>query len=295
MMKTPALIKQLARDPFAVGAAIFLAWIVLFAVFGPIIFGEAAKVVNLRARNAPPFRLDAGWLNILGADALGRSIIARIAVAARNTLGIATTAVMTSLFAGGMIGVAVGLREGRLGEFIMRCIDVIMSFPSLLLALVVLYIFSPHPVSVVIVLAITRTPIYVRAARAEVLEIRERAFIAASRTMGGTDFHIIARHIVPLVFPTLLIIGGLDFAMVILAESALSFLGMGIQAPDITWGLMVASGRPYIGSAWWLSFWPGLMIVLTALSANLLASWFRSANDPTLRRKVSSGVANART
>jgi ABC-type dipeptide/oligopeptide/nickel transport system permease subunit len=92
--------------------------------------------------------------------------------------------------------------------------------------------------------------------------------------------------------PTLLIVGGLDFAMVILAESALSFLGMGIQPPDITWGLMVSDGRPYVGSAWWLSFWPGLMIVLTALCANILASWFRSANDPTLRGLAPQVAAN---
>lgn len=286
------LVRSLARDPLPLVASIFLLFIALLAIFGPTLFGQAAVALDLSARNAPPFHLETGWINILGADALGRSILARIAVATRNTMLIATGAVLASLVVGCAIGVVVGLRDTRLSGFSMRAIDVIMSFPSLLLALIVLYVLSPHPLSVVLVLAITRIPIYVRTARAEVLEIRERAFIAASRTQGATDLHLIIRHILPLVLPTLLIVAGLDFAMVILAESALSFLGMGIQPPDITWGLMVADGRPYVGSAWWLSFWPGLMIVLTALSANILASWFRSANDPTLRTLAPEVAAN---
>lgn len=291
-MTSRGLIGSLFRDRFAMAAALFLLLVAFLAVFGPALFGQSAVSVNLRARNAPPFQFERDWLNILGADALGRSIVARIAVATRNTMGIAVSAVLASLVIGGAIGVWVGLREGRVNSFVMRAVDVVMSFPSLLLALIVLYILSPHPLSVVVVLAITRIPIYVRTARAEVLEIRERAFIAASRTLGGNDLHLVRRHIVPLVLPTLLIVGGLDFAMVILAESALSFLGMGIQAPNITWGLMVSDGRPYVGSAWWLSFWPGAMIVLTALAANVLASWFRSANDPTLRSVVPTVATN---
>jgi peptide/nickel transport system permease protein len=291
-MKAQGLTGKLLRDPLAVTAALFLLVIAFLAVLGPYFFGHAAVALDLRARNTPPFQLDHGWLAFLGADALGRSILARMAVATRNTMGISVSAVVISLAVGGILGVFVGLRDGRASEVLMRAVDVVMSFPSLLLALIVLYIFSPHPLSVVVVLAITRIPIYVRTARAEVLEIRERAFVAASRTLGAGDFHLVRRHIVPLVLPTLLIVGGLDFAMVILAESALSFLGMGIQPPDITWGLMVSDGRPYVGSAWWLSFWPGLMIVLTALCANILASWFRSANDPTLRGLAPQVAAN---
>lgn len=281
-MRKRSLVSILFRDPLAIAAGLFLLVVIAMAVFGGLFLGDAAEAINLRARNAAPFSLDAGWLNILGADALGRPILARIVVATINTLGIAVGAVVLSMIVGGAIGILVGLRDGWFSNLIMRCIDIVMSFPSLLLALIVLYVLSPHPLSVVLVLAITRVPIYVRTARAEVLEIRERAFIAAARTMGARDFTIATSHIAPLVLPTLLILAGLDFAMVILAESALSFLGMGIQAPEVTWGLMVADGRPYVGTAWWLSFWPGLMIVLTAVSANILAVWFRSAADPTV-------------
>ncbi|MCL4186899.1 MAG: ABC transporter permease [Rhodobacteraceae bacterium] len=278
------------RSPVAVASATTLIAAALFAILGPALFGDVAGKVNLRARNAPPFDLHSGWLNILGADALGRSIVARIAVAARNTIGIAAAAVVASLVVGGGIGVLVGLSNGRMAGFIMRCVDIVMSFPSLLLALVVLYVLSPSPWNVVLVLAITRMPIYVRTARAEVLEIRERAFIAAARVMGGGTRHIAMHHVVPLVLPTLLIVAGLEFALVVLAESALSFLGMGIQPPDMTWGLMVSDGRSYIATAWWVSFWPGLTIVLVALSANLLANWFRGASDPTLRKPRKVGA-----
>lgn len=283
------LFHSLLRDPLALAAAVFLLVVALLAIFGESLVGSAATSVNLRARNMPPFDLATGFLNILGADALGRSILARIIIATQNTMSIAVAAVLISMVVGGLIGILAGLRDGRMSEFIMRGIDVVMSFPSLLLALIVLYVLSPQPSSVIIVLAITRIPIYVRTARAEVLEIRERAFVSAARTMGGGDLHIVLSHIVPLVLPTLLIVAGLDFAMVILTESALSFLGMGIQAPQVTWGLMVADGRPYVGTAWWLSFWPGLMIALTALSANILARWFRGTADPTLSRTASGG------
>ena len=123
--------------------------------------------------------------------------------------------------------------------------------------MVVLYVFEPRVANLVIVLAITRIPIYLRTTRAEVLELRERMFVSAARVMGGGPVRIVWRHIVPLVAPTLITIATVDFAFVMLAESALSFLGIGIQPPEITWGLMVAQGRNYLATAWWLAFWPG--------------------------------------
>src|SRR5690606_30011428 len=132
----------------------------------------------------------------------------------------------------------------------------------------------------VLVLAITRIPIYLRTTRAEVLEIRERMFVSASKAMGAPSLLIVWRHIVPIVAPTLITIAAVDFATVILAESALSFLGLGIQPPAFTWGAMVADARSYLSTAWWLALWPGLAIMVTTLSFNLLSSWLRLANDP---------------
>jgi len=172
---------------------------------------------------------------------------------------------------------------------IMRIADVIMSFPSLLLAVIVLYMLKPSVANLILVLAITRIPIYLRTTRAEALEIRERMFVQAAQVMGASSRRIVFRHILPMVIPTLVTIATLDFAFVMLAESALSFLGIGIQPPEITWGLMVAQGRQYLANAWWLAFWPGLAIILTTLSLNLLSGWLRIALDPAQRWRLEIG------
>lgn len=294
MVLNSKLLRLLRSDKVAMVAAGYLIFLALVAIFGPVLIGEAAGGLNLGNRNAPPFDSSRSPLYWLGADSLGRSILARIVVASRTTLGIALSAVVVSMLVGGAIGLCAGLSRGRAGHVILRAVDVIMSFPSLLLALIVLYVLGPAPANIVIVLAVTRLPVYVRTARAEVLEIRERAFVSAAQVMGASTLHIALRHVAPLVLPTLLIIAALDFAYVMLAESALSFLGIGVQPPNITWGLMVAEGRAYLNSAWWLAFWPGLAIMITALAANLLAIWFRVANDPALRASLKSGAsANA--
>jgi peptide/nickel transport system permease protein len=145
---------------------------------------------------------------------------------------------------------------------------------------------EPAVINVVLVLAITRVPIYLRTTRAEVLEIRERMFVTAARAMGATPLRIVWCHIKPMVTPTIVTIATLDFAFVMLAESSLSFLGLGIQSPDFSWGLMVAQGKEYLGTAWWLAFWPGLAITLTTMSLNLFANWLRIVGDPVQRWRL---------
>jgi peptide/nickel transport system permease protein len=294
VVERPAVqaLRLLWHDKFALVAACYLALVALCALFGPVLLGEAASAMNLRMRNAPPFTLDNGWLYLLGADALGRSILARLVVAAQNTLAVAAAAVAVAMTIGGVLGLIAGYGGGLIGNLIMRLADVIMSFPSLLLAVVVLYVFEPRVANLVLVLAVTRIPIYLRTTRAEVLELRERMFVSAARVMGAGPVRIVWRHVVPLVVPTLITIATIDFAFVMLAESALSFLGIGIQPPEITWGLMVAQGRNYLGIAWWLAFWPGLAIMLTTLALNLLSSWMRIATDPVQRWRLE--VADAR-
>jgi len=271
---------MLLADKPALVAAIFLLVVLLCAVFGPMLLDAVATKQNLRARNAPPFDPSLGWMAFLGADALGRPLLPRIIVAAQNTMMIAAGAVLASMAIGSCLGLIAGYSRGRWAQIIPRLADVIMSFPSLLLAVIVLYMLEPSAANIILVLAITRIPVYLRTARAEVLEIRERMFVQAARVMGASDARIVFRHILPVVLPTLLTIATLDFAFVMLAESSLSFLGIGIQAPEVTWGLMVSQGRPYLTSAWWLSFWPGLAIILTTLSLNLLSNWMRVALDP---------------
>ncbi|WP_454747351.1 ABC transporter permease [Ciceribacter selenitireducens] len=288
--EVPRFVVRMARmlwaDKFALCAAIFLALILLLAIIGPSWLGDLATKQNLRGRNAAPFDWERGWVWWMGADALGRPLLARIIVATQNTLMVAAGAVAISAVVGTVLGLVAGSSSKRVNQMIMRLADVIMSFPSLLIAVIVLYVLGSSILNLMLVLSITRIPVYLRTTRAEVLEIRERMFIQAARVMGASSKRIVFRHILPVVLPTLTTLATLDFAYVMLAESALSFLGIGIQPPEITWGLMISQGRQYLTNAWWLSFWPGLAIILTTMSLNLLSNWLRIALDPVQRWRL---------
>ena len=287
-----AVLFLLWNDKFAFFAALFLVVVILCALFGPFTMGRWATTMNLRARNIAPFSFDQGWLYVLGGDALGRSILARLVVGARNTLAVAGAAVLCAMVVGGLLGLIAGFRGGRVGHLILRAADILMSFPSLLLALIVLYVLGASVINVILVLAITRVPLYLRTSRAEVLEVRERMFVTAARALGAGPRRLVRRHIAPIVVPTLITLATVDFATVMLSESSLSFLGLGLQAPQISWGLMVAEGHAYLTTAWWLSFWPGLAITLTTISLNLLSSWVRVALDPVQRWRLEASAAD---
>jgi peptide/nickel transport system permease protein len=278
--------RLLINDRVAALAAAVLGLVFLTAIFGPMLVGDLATRIDLDNSNQPPFTLAHGWANVLGTDPLGRSMLARLIVASRTTLSVAIPAVVLSAVVGSAIGMWAGYHRGWRETVAMRIADVIMSFPSLLLAVVVLYVFSPSAANIVLVLAITRIPVYLRTARAESAELQSRLFVDAARTFGAGAGAIITRHVVPIVLPTLLTVATLDFCYVMLAESSLSFLGIGIQPPDVSWGLMVSQGRTYLHTAWWLSFFPGLAIVITTVSATILAAWARIATDPGQRWRL---------
>ncbi|HEV7275904.1 MAG TPA: ABC transporter permease [Devosiaceae bacterium] len=288
MPRIATAFRLLANDRLALGAGVVLAVIFLLALVGPFFVSDLATRPDLLKRNAPPLVLENGFFHLLGTDTLGRPILARLIVGAQFTLGIATAAVLCSMTIGGFLGLIAGFSDRWYSQVILRLADIIMSFPSLLMALIVLYTLGASLTNVIIVLAITRIPVYLRTTRAEVLELRERMFVSAARSMGASAPRILFRHISPLVVPTLATIAAIDFATVILAESSLSFLGLGIQPPQFTWGAMVAAGRGYLSSAWWVAFWPGLMIVITTLSLNLLSRWARMVADPQQRWRVQS-------
>lgn len=248
------IMTALWQDKPAFFSAVLLLLVAVGVLIGPWLLADAARAMDLRSRNAPPFELEKGWLYILGADALGRSLLARIIVASQNTIVIAVSAVAISMTLGGILGLIAGFKQGWVSTLLLRAADAIMSFPSMLLAVVVLFVFDPGVTNVIAVLALSRLPIFIRTVRAEVLEIRERLFVVAARALGARTDRILIRHIAPMVIPTLLNLATLEIAFVMLVESGLSFLGIGIQPPEITWGLMVADGRNYLGSAWWPSW-----------------------------------------
>ncbi len=279
-------LRLLANDRQALLALCFLIVVLLCAIVGPLLLGDVARKPNFRARNLAPFTFEHGWAYVLGADTLGRSLLARLIVGAQNTMGIAFFAVITSMVIGGALGLVAGYSRNFWSSLILRATDIVMSFPSLLLALIVLFSLGPSITNLVIVLAVTRIPIYLRTTRAEVLEVRERMFVTAAMALGASHLRIVFRHIAPLVLPTLLTIGAIDFATVVLAESSLSFLGLGVQAPEFTWGSMVATGRGYLSTAWWIAFWPGLALLLMTLSLNILSNWSRTFADPQQRWRI---------
>lgn len=274
------LMRALSGDPMAVAATIWLLIVVLAITADSLsLLGE--NRISLKARNLPPFSFGQSWTLWLGADALGRPLLVRLIEAASTTIGIALVTVLTSLAGGTLLGVVAGYFGGFVGSLIMRICDIILGFPTLLVALFGLYLFGPSVSNLVIVLAVTRMPAYIRVARAETLEVRERLFVDAARVFGGGPVWILRTHILPSVAPTMLTLASVNLAMVMLFESGLSYLGLGIQPPSVSWGLMVAQGQGYLSSAWWLSFFPGLAVMFTTMSFNLLANWFRIVNDPS--------------
>lgn len=284
------VLSSLRHDKVAAVSAAFLLVILACVVVGPWLLADQARAMNLMQRNAAPFSLDRPWLYFLGADALGRSVLARIIVASQNTMLIAGTAVLCSLVIGGTLGLIAGFKGGAISAILLRLADAIMSFPSLLLAVIVLFVFEPGVTNVILVLAISRVPIFLRTVRAEVLELKERLFVTSARAMGASTRRILLRHVAPMVLPTVINLAALEMAFVMLVESGLSFLGIGIQPPEITWGLMVSDGRNYIGSAWWVAFWPGLAIMLVTMSLNLFSNWLRVATDPVERWRLQTSA-----
>ncbi len=190
---------------------------------------------------------------------------------------------MFSGIIGVFLGLVAGYYRGIIDDVIMRAVDVFMSVPLLLLALMVLFILGPSFINILIVFAVARWMLYCRVTRGVVMSLREQAFVDAARAIGCTDNRIIGRHILPNLITPILTLAALDVPRNILTESSLSFLGFGIQPPESSWGLMLSQGRQYIVTAWWVVVMPGMAIFLTALSFNLFGVWMRAVSDPLQR------------
>jgi peptide/nickel transport system permease protein len=208
----------LKKDRVACAALVYLLVLIAIAFIGPAFIDASLNRMQLTARHAAPFQLGRPWIYFLGADALGRPMIVRLVLAARTTMMIAGASVFLAMMVGTLIGLVAGLRESLLSATLMRGIDVLLSIPSLLLAMVVLFILGAHIGNVILILTITRLAVFARTVRGESLELRERWFVAAARVMGAGDLHVLRRHIVPLVMPTVLAIVALEFAVIMLAE-----------------------------------------------------------------------------
>lgn len=282
--------RALIADPMALCAAAFLIGIVVLAILANVVTPYPPDLGSLMLRNQPPMtpNPNGGIPHILGTDALGRDVLTRLVYGARVSLAVGVLSVLISGAAGVLLGLAAGYFRGWVDDVIMRLVDLQMGFPSLLTALIVLYVLGASIWNVVLVLAITRWMIYARLTRGLTLSARENVYVEAAQASGCSNRRILFVHILPNLISPIIVLGTLEVAAVILAEASLSFLGLGIQPPDSSWGLMLAEGRDYLTSAWWLVTFPGVAILLTTLSLNLLAGWIRVVADPVTRWRITS-------
>jgi len=218
----------------------------------------------------------------LGTDHLGRDILSRILYGGRISLGVGLSAVTLSCLIGVTLGLLAGFHGGRTDAFIMRVVDVFLAIPYILLAMGVVFALGPSLLNVILVMAMTRWVQFARIVRADVLSIREREFVSGARARGNRSTRLLLRHVLPNALTPIIVVATLELAFMIIYESALSFLGLGVQPPTPTWGWMLSDGRNYVATAWWLATFPGLAIMLTVLAVNLLGDWLRDTLDPRL-------------
>jgi len=272
--------RALLRSRTGLLGAVLLALFVAAAILAPFLPVPAPTRPDLMARLAPP----AWGAHPLGTDQLGRDILSRILYGSQVTLLVAAAAVLL----GGVVGVGLGILAGYAGgwtdRILMRVVDMQLAVPLMLLALLVVATLGPSLQNIVLVLALTCWVRYARIVRGQVLALRDREFMLAVRAAGAGPVRAMLRHILPNVLTPVLVVGTLELARVILLEAALSFLGLGVQPPFPSWGRMLAEGRNYMASAWWIAAFPGLAIMLTVLAVNLLGDWLRDHFDPRLGR-----------
>lgn len=280
------LFLALLRDKVTLFALFFLLLLFISAIGAEFVAPYDPAQNHLLLRNKPPMTpgLAEGSLpHILGTDPLGRDVLSRIIYGARVSLIVGFSSVLVSGVIGVLIGLTAGYYGGRLDAVVMRIVDVAIGFPTLLAAMFILFTIGPGFWNIVIVLALVRWMVYARITRGMTMTYRDSPFVDGARAIGCSDVRIITKHILPNLFSPIMVLATLEIAGVILAEASLSFLGFGIQPPTPSWGVEVANGREYVRSAWWLVTFPGLAILLTTLSLNLVATWLRAITDPVHR------------
>lgn len=290
-----ALVQAFMSDTITLVSTTFLAIIVLAALFAPLAAPYNPQDQQLRLRHIPPLSTGIAMdrtanppvpdsrFFLLGTDHLGRDYLSRLIYGGRISISVGVLGVIFSGVIGVFLGLIAGYYRGVLDDVIMRAVDVFMSVPLLLLALMVLFILGPSFTNIILVFAIARWMLYCRVTRGVVMSLREQAFVDAARAIGCSDSRIIGRHILPNLITPLLTLAALEVPRNILTESTLSFLGFGIQPPESSWGLMLSQGRQYIITAWWVVVVPGTAIFVTALSFNLFGVWLRAVSDPLQR------------
>ena len=268
----------------ALAGGTFVAVLLLVAAAAPWLAPHDPVRQSLRGRLAAPTLEGAdGRAHPLGTDHLGRDVLSRTIYGARVSLVVGFAAVIVGGLVGASLGIAAGYRGGWLDTAIMTVADAQLAFPFILLAIGIIAVLGPSFPTLIVVIGLSGWPGYARVLRAQVLVLRSREFVDAIHALGGTVVRIVGRHILPNVLSSLVVIGTLELARSIVLEATLSFLGLGIQPPTPSWGGMVQEGREYLDSAWWISTFPGLVLMLTSVAVSRTGDWLRDLLDPTLR------------
>ncbi|WP_264737530.1 ABC transporter permease [Cytobacillus firmus] len=265
----------------------FIVSLVIFvAIFADILAPHDPASNNLGDMLKPPVWLDGGSQNyILGTDNLGRDILSRIIYGSRVSLLVGVFSVILAGFIGIIAGLLAGYFGGVIDNLLMRIVDSFLAIPSILFILVVLAVFDPSILVLIIVIGFTNWVTYARVVRGEVLSIKEREFVKASKSIGTNSLTIMLQHILPNILSSFIVISTLSVATTIVLEASLSFLGLGIQPPDVSWGGMLTDGRNYLATNWWLATFPGIAITITVLGIIFLGDWLRDVLDPRTQVK----------
>jgi peptide/nickel transport system permease protein len=273
--------RLLLGNPVTTISAVVLVGIVVVALIARRIAPHGTNKIDVADALQPP--TGAHWF---GTDELGRDIFSRVLLAAHASLQIAIASVAFAFVVGVTIGVISGYRGGLLDAVLMRVVDVMFAFPVLLLALAIVAILAPSSATTILAIGIVYTPIFARVARASTLSVRVEPFVAVSRTLGTGDLYILGRHILPNIAGPVIVQTSVSLAFAILSEAALSFLGLGIQPPEPSWGRMLFDAQGFVQRAWWMGVFPGAAIFATVLAFNLLGDGLRDVLDPKQRTMI---------
>jgi len=280
--RTSTLRRILGRSSGAIGLAI-LFFMIAMALLAPVLAPYDPNAQSLLLRMKPPVFAGGTWKHILGTDHLGRDLLSRLMYGARISLFIGLTTSLIACVIGTAVGIAAGFYHGLVRSVLMRIVDVFLAIPYILFAVAVVGALGAGITNLILVLACTRWVQFARIVYGQTLSVREKEYVEAARVRGNSQLRILAAHILPNVSTPIIVVMTLEFAFMIIMESALTFLGLGVSPSTSTWGWMLAEGKDYMSIAWWLSVVPGVAIVATVLGINLFGDALRDTLDPRLK------------
>jgi peptide/nickel transport system permease protein len=279
----PRLWKSLRRSPVGFIGVIIVTSVIFLAIFGSLIVPHDPTDRNLRSRFMPPGHTDDAGTFILGTDQLGRDVYSRIIVGSTVSVLVGVMSVVIAGVLGVFLGLVAGFYGGWIDNLIMRIVDGLLSIPFIILVVAISGVLSAGLGTLILILGLTGWVTYARVIRGEVLKAREMEYVIAAYAIGQRRILVMLRHILPNVISTAIILAASQVGVTILAESSLSFLGLGVKSPAVTWGLMLADGRDNINSAWWMTTFPGIAITITVLGVTFMGDWLRDVLDPNVR------------